>query len=361
MPVFSRIVDVITLGSDRPIRRLLAYYAVLAAVIAGLAWAFPAIERLMLGRGLPAAASESPIILQDGLTTPDASAWALGASSLLELLLTTALLLVGTLTLMIPVSWVYMSARREPGHSQAVAQALLILPIVVAGIVLLVRNSLALAFSLAGVVAAVRFRNTMRDARDLVFIFLAIAVGFSAGVQTLAVGAVLSMVFNIVLLLTWRYDFGRSLLEPTAASQWREPLSTLAHGNGNGSIPDRDLVLALTPQKVEVLAERFERVREVIGADAKKPRFNAMVSLTTTSIAEAQVLVQKVLDKLTKRWMLDEVVTHSGKPSEIYYLVRLRKSVSRDDLITAIRARAGDRIGSLQVELGEGAVDEVAP
>jgi hypothetical protein len=267
---------------------------------------------------------------------------------------------VGTLALMVPVTWVYMSARREQGHSQAVAQALIILPIVVAGIVLLVRNSLALAFSLAGVVAAVRFRNTMRDARDLVFIFLAIAVGFSAGVQTLAVGAVLSMIFNLVLLFSWRYDFGRNVLEPTAGSQWREPLAALAagHGNGNGTVPDRDLVLALTPQKVGALAERFQRVRDVIGADQKKPRFNAMVSLTTTSIAETQVLVQKVLDKFTKRWMLDEVVTHSGKPSEIYYLVRLRKSVSRDDVITAIRARAGDRVGSLDVELGETAMVE---
>ena len=82
-----------------------------------------------------------------------------------------------------------------------------------------------------------------------------------------------------------------------------------------------------------------------------------MLSFTTNSIAEAQVLVQKVLDKMTKRWMLDEVVTHSGKPSEVYYLVRLRKAVSRDELLTAIRARAGDRIGSAQLELGEAAVE----
>ncbi|HSA54540.1 MAG TPA: DUF4956 domain-containing protein [Gemmatimonadaceae bacterium] len=357
MSVFTRAIDLLTLGSDRPIRRLIAYYVVLAAVAAALAAIFPAADRLLLGRGitLPEA---SPIVLQDALVATESTADALGANSFTELALTTALLLLGTLMLMLPVSWVYMSARREPGHSQAVAQTLLILPIVVAGIVLIVRNSLALAFSLAGVVAAVRFRNTMRDARDLVFIFLAIAVGFSAGVQTLAVGAVLSLVFNLVLLLTWRYDFGRSALAPTASSQWREPLATLATSNGNGTVPDRDIVLALTPDKVDLLADRFERVRDVLGSDRKKPRFNAVFSFTTNSIAEAQVLVQKVLDKMTKRWMLDEVVTHSGKPSEVYYLVRMRKAVSRDDLLTAIRARAGDRIGSAHLELGEAAVEQ---
>ena len=123
-------------------------------------------------------------------------------------------------------------------------------------------------------------------------------------------------------------------------------------------IADIDIATQLTPDKVDALADRFERVRDVVGADRKKPRFNAVLSFTTNSIAEAQVLVQKVLDKMTKRWMLDEVVTHSGKPSEVYYLVRLRKAVSRDDLLTAIRARAGDRIGSAQVELGEAAVLE---
>ena len=73
---------------------------------------------------------------------------------------------------MLPVTWVYMSARPGQGHNQSVVQALLVLPMIVAGIVLIVSNSLALAFSLAGVVAAVRFRTNLSDARDVVFIFL---------------------------------------------------------------------------------------------------------------------------------------------------------------------------------------------
>lgn len=105
-------------------------------------------------------------------------------SSLAYLAITTALMLIGTILLMMPVSWVYMSARQIQGHNQSVVQTLIILPLVVAGIVLIVRDSLALAFSLAGVVAAVRFRISLRDTRDVVFIFLSIAVGFAAGVQT---------------------------------------------------------------------------------------------------------------------------------------------------------------------------------
>src|SRR6185436_9700156 len=144
-----------------------------------------------------------------------------------------------------PVSWVYMSTRPGRGHNQSVAQTLIFLPLVVAGIVLVMQNSLALAFSLAGVVAAVRFRTTLRDARDVVFIFLAIAVGFASGVQTLIVGALVSVIFNFTIILTWRYDFGRNVLDPTASAQWADPLQELAERRGNNKVPDRDLVLAL--------------------------------------------------------------------------------------------------------------------
>jgi hypothetical protein len=50
--------------------------------------------------------------------------------------------------------------------------------------------------------------------------------------------------------------------------------------------------------------------------------------------------------------VLDEVVTNVGKPSEVYYLVRLGKTTTRDDLITAIRAKAGDRVSAVDLELG---------
>jgi hypothetical protein len=317
----------------------------------------PQADHLLLGKGLDASTVPSgPLVLQDGLNpsadpASTAGAGGIDESSLLGIFVTTTLILVGTLLLMMPVSWVYMSARHVPGHSQAVVQTLIILPLVVAGIVLIVRDSLALAFSLAGVVAAVRFRTNLRDTRDVVYIFLAIAVGFAAGVQTLAVGTVLTIVFNFVMLWTWRSDYGRNVLTPTAASRWAGPLNSLAMTSEYDAVPDRDLVLSLSPREANKLAQRFERVSEALGGpDQKKPKFTAVLSITSDHVADAQELVERALDRLAKRWRLDEVVTHTGKPSEIYYLVRLKKSSSRDELLTAIREEAGDRIHSADLE-----------
>ena len=355
MAMFKRLIDAVTLGSERPLRRLIAYYAILVAALAILLVLYPASRELLMD-GDHITAAVSPQLLQDGLNGPGIVAQALGPGSLGELMINTLLVIIGIVTLMLPVTWVYMSARRVPGHDQSVVQTLLILPIVVAGIILIVQNSLALAFSLAGVVAAVRFRTSLDDTRDVVFIFLSIGVGFAAGVHMLAIGAIVTVSFNLVTLLTWRYDFGRNVLQPTAASQWSEPLKDLAkasNGNGHGAgIPDRDVMLALTPKKAEALAKRIDRVRAALGPNKSKPRYNSVLSITSDKVSEAQIALQKVLDKLTKRWILDEVITNVGKPSEVYYLVRLGKSVTRDDLITAIRAKAGDRVSSVELELG---------
>jgi len=350
MEFFRKMIDVLTLGSDRPVRRLVAYYVVLAGLIFGLSRLFPIVDRVFGGQNA-AELVLAPQMVQDGLAAERSLNSSTDLPPRLELTIRTAIILLGTLVLMLPVSWVYMSTRPSQTHNQSVAQTLLFLPLVVAGIVLIVQNSLALAFSLAGVVAAVRYRTTLRDSRDVVFIFLAIAVGFAAGVETLIVATLVSVIFNFLLILTWRYDFGRNVLEPTAASMWAEPLTQLANSGGNGAVPDRDLVLALDQKQAQALAQRFDRIRKILGPQKKKARYNAILSITTEKIPEAQERVAAALDEIVGRWRLDEVITNTGKPSELYYLVKLRKSTTRDVLLTTVRARAQDTILGADAEL----------
>lgn len=353
MPVIKSLIDVITMKSEKPMRRLLAYYGILAVIVLLLAYFFPDALRRIAGRGVGEVSTDSPTILTDALNASPTASVGFGPGGLGDLAVTTVLVLIGTLALMLPVTWVYMSARPIPGHNQQIAQTLIILPLVVAGIVMIIQNSLALAFSLAGVMAAVRFRTTLRDTRDVVYIFLSIVVGFAAGVQALAVGAIISIFFNLVLLITWRYDYGRNVLTPTASSQWAGPLQTLASPTGDHEIPDRDLVLSLTPQNADALADRFNRVRDVLGKKKNKPRYNSVLTITTYHVPEVQAQIEKVLDRMTKRWSLDEIVTNTGRPSEIYYLIRLKKSVPRDDLLTAIHQGADGMIDSANLETGE--------
>jgi hypothetical protein len=359
MSFFTRMMSYLTLGSSRPIRRLAAYYALLA--ITGLVafHFFPALDGLLTGDRLQHLAKAPAALLRDSITAAQSNAPPADLATRAAFALSTVFILLSTLALMLPVTWVYMSARSAQGHNQSVVQVLIVLPMIVAGVVLIVSNSLALAFSLGGVVAAVRFRMNMSDSRDIVFIFLAIAVGFAAGVQDITIALTLSCIFNFVLVVLWRYDFGRTVLEPTASSQWAEPLGDLAgKDHGGNVVPDRDLVLALTPKKVEALAERFERVRVLLGPNGKKPRFDAVLAVTTTELEGAQKHIEKTLNDVSKRWKLDEVVTNVGKPSELYYLVRQRKSVTGDAMVTAIRSGSNGFIDQANVEVGDALAKE---
>lgn len=122
---------------------------------------------------------------------------------------------LGALLLALPVAWVQMFTRRLR-YDPSLVQAIIILPIVVAGVVLVVKNSLALAFALAGIVAGVRFRQKLSEPQDAVYVLLALGIGLAAGVQALDVALAVSLIFNIVVLGLWRYDLGAIYAPGTA-------------------------------------------------------------------------------------------------------------------------------------------------
>ena len=357
MRLFTRLIDVVSLRSEKPFGRLFAYYVLLGAVVFVMHRLFPFAAQALQDAGLTPSDTAANL-LQDGLAgapvvTPG------GTPTGVELALSSLQVMFFTLALMLPVSWVFMSARRANTFDQSIVQTLLILPLVVAGIVMVVQTSLALAFSLGGIVAGLRIRTTIRDVRDMVYLFLGIGVGLAVGVHALVVATVVSITFNLVVLWVWRYDFGRRVLEPSASAQWSGPLGDLVEEDTTSAgVPDRDLVLALTPARAEALAKRFRRVSKVLGNSKGAPRYNAILTVTTGAISEAQTRIEQVLDTLSRRWRLDEVATQEGTPSELYYLVRIRKSVTRDQLLTAIRESAGANIVTADLELGESLSEE---
>ena len=116
--------------------------------------------------------------------------------------------MVGTLVLMSPVAWVYSRIHNNDAHDHSLDETALILPAVVAGIVLVVQHSLALAFSLAGIVAGVQFRRALSDTFDTLFIFVAIGVGIAAGIKALEIAVVMTVFFNYTTIIVCGYGDG---------------------------------------------------------------------------------------------------------------------------------------------------------
>jgi hypothetical protein len=116
--------------------------------------------------------------------------------------------IVAALLVSLPVSWVYMAVRGGEEYDQSLVNTIIVLPMVVTGIVIIVQNSLALAFALAGIAGAVRFRNSLKSSGDALFILLSVATGLSAGIGAIELAAVMSIAFNYCFVLLWITEYG---------------------------------------------------------------------------------------------------------------------------------------------------------
>jgi hypothetical protein len=218
-----------------PVVRTVGYYILLAVALVVLVKLLPLLQsafsmeraRELFGYNVPGATDIPPELQQPGTE---------GAGGFLAKpypALRTFVAILGALLLAIPIAKVYMTTKRETRYDQSMVHTIIMLPIAVTGIVIMVQGSLALAFSLAGIVAAVRFRHTLQDTKDAVYIFLAISVGLAAGIEALAVAFVLSLLFNIVSLYMWRFNVGDIYAQEAVAA----PAPKLKKGTATGEAP----------------------------------------------------------------------------------------------------------------------------
>lgn len=121
---------------------------------------------------------------------------------------------IGAAILIVPVSWVYFITSRSKEIDSSFVQTIVIMPIVVTGISMIVLNSLALAFALAGIVAAVRFRFSLEQPSHAMYIFAAISIGLGAGIGALGVAVVISMAFVYPMLIIWKLQYGKVMSGP---------------------------------------------------------------------------------------------------------------------------------------------------
>lgn len=191
-----------------PLTIILLYYGLWVTALGFLLSRFPsAVEYFPIGGlgHLAASAADSvgPIFSGTGQTVFSAH----GPARL-------AIAGIGALVLTIPVSWAYFITSRTSRIDQSFLQTIIILPVVVTGIAMIVLNSLALAFSLAGVVAAVRFRFSLAQPSDAMYIFVGIGIGLGSGIGALEIAGVISITFVIATLVIWKLEYGKTLSGP---------------------------------------------------------------------------------------------------------------------------------------------------
>ncbi len=243
----------------------------------------------------------------------------------------------------LPVAWIYILTRQKKGFSQSVVQSLLVLPLVIAGIVVLVKHSLALAFSLGGIVAAVRFRTNLDDTKDAAAIFCVTGIGLAAAVEP-SVAAMLSLAFNLLAVGLWATEFGRSpaLLEGKRAQRQLDRALTVASRTGTFVAKMDDEVLkSLAPEQLEALADRaWKRKRKMVNEepDVLRHEFQDLLRVRCASLDVTRPLIEREFNDLFVKWKYMGAERAEDGTRTAEYGVDLADTVTRGVVTDALRA-----------------------
>lgn len=325
---------------DNILLRTALYYLVLGAVVYGMDGVSVGGIGASTGfESLGALSSKKDLVTAVGQSGPAAmhAVIAMGSAFLFSL----------------PVAWIYVLTRQKKGYSQSVVQALMALPVVIAGIVVLVKYSLILAFALGGIVAAVRFRTTLEDTKDATAIFCVTGIGLASAVDP-GVASVLSVGFNLLVVVLWATEFGRSpaSLEGKRAQRQLDRALSIASRTGTFVAKMDDEVLkSLAPEQLEALADRAWKRRKKMEAEAAaapQREFPLLLRVPCTDVDATRALIEPSFETLFKDWKYMGADRREDGCRIAEYGVTLGDTVTRGVVADVLRALPGAGVSHVE-------------
>lgn len=105
------------------------------------------------------------------------------------------------------IGWIYQITHRGTSYTQSFVFTLVLNGMVVALVMMIVGSSIARAFSLVGALSIIRFRNAVKETRDVGFIFFTMAIGMAVGTRFYLLAAIGTIVISLVILLMIRFNW----------------------------------------------------------------------------------------------------------------------------------------------------------
>lgn len=107
------------------------------------------------------------------------------------------------------VAWSYEWTYEGLSYSRTFVQALVLGPLVATMLMLAIGDNLARGLGILGTMALVRFRTNVRDARDMIFVFAALAAGVGCGVRAFAVSMLGVAIFALAAFTLYWSPFAK--------------------------------------------------------------------------------------------------------------------------------------------------------
>lgn len=193
------------------------------------------------------------------------------------------LILFSSLLLGALIGCVYIGTQKKNGNDTSLSVSLIMIPAVVAVIVMLVGNSYARAFTLAGAFSIVRYRSLPATPKDISYVFMSLAIGLGCGIGYIGYSALFCAIFIIVMLIISATGFG------------------------------------------------YPKKREM------------QLKVVVPENLNFEGLLDDILDSDTVHWRLSKVKTSDfGTMFELIYRLKLKNNVQTKDFLDKIRCRNGN-------------------
>ena len=105
------------------------------------------------------------------------------------------------------IGWIYQITHRGTSYTQSFVFTLVLNGMVVAVVMMIVGSNIARAFSLVGALSIIRFRNAVKESRDVGFIFFTMVIGMAVGTQFYLLAGIAAVVISLVVVLMTRFDW----------------------------------------------------------------------------------------------------------------------------------------------------------
>jgi uncharacterized membrane protein YhiD involved in acid resistance len=115
--------------------------------------------------------------------------------------------LVLSFVLCAAIGWVYQITHRGASYTQSFVHTLVLNGMVVAVIMLVVGSNIARAFALVGALSIIRFRNAVKETRDVGFIFFTMAIGMAIGTKFYLLAVIAAVVISLIIILMTRFNW----------------------------------------------------------------------------------------------------------------------------------------------------------
>ena len=108
------------------------------------------------------------------------------------------------------LAYFYRVSHRGLSYSVSFVHAMVLLGVTVSMIMLIIGSNIARAFTLVGALSIIRFRNPVKDSRDVAFIFMAMAIGMSVGTGFYLAAIVFTLFASFMAYSMTRFEIGAS-------------------------------------------------------------------------------------------------------------------------------------------------------